>query len=95
MEAKEAITKAKNYIADVYEDEGIFNIGLEEIEFSDDAWSVTIGFSRQWDKPPRSPFTTTIAPAADYRANSRSYKVIKIRDKDGSIISLRNRPDPL
>jgi hypothetical protein len=86
MDVKEAVRAAKQYVQEVFADEGISDVGLEEVEFNDQAeeWRVTIGFSRAWDK--QSPFA--LAPAA---ARPRSYKVLRISDKTGDIISVRNR----
>ena len=44
MDVKEAVLTAKRYVADVFADEGIADIGLEEVEFDEasDVWMVTI-----------------------------------------------------
>ena len=54
MDAKAAVVPAKQRIADLFAEEGIKNLGLEEIDYDDaqQAWRVTIGFSRPWDEPP-------------------------------------------
>ena len=51
MDAKGACHKAKDYIADLFADEGVTNIGLEEVEFesTSNSWRITISFSRPWD----------------------------------------------
>lgn len=47
MDAKEVVQIAKEYIQNLYQDETIKNIGLEEITFDGtNIWYVTIGFSR-------------------------------------------------
>nr|VFK27531.1 MAG: hypothetical protein BECKMB1821G_GA0114241_102838 [Candidatus Kentron sp. MB]VFK32086.1 MAG: hypothetical protein BECKMB1821I_GA0114274_102937 [Candidatus Kentron sp. MB]VFK75648.1 MAG: hypothetical protein BECKMB1821H_GA0114242_102811 [Candidatus Kentron sp. MB] len=53
MEAKEAIKRAIEYVADVFEPENPKNIGLEEITLDEryNEWKVTVGFSRPWDYP--------------------------------------------
>jgi len=53
MDVKEAIRLAKQYVTDLFIQEGIDQIGLEEVEFDDmnNTWLVTIGFSRPWDQP--------------------------------------------
>ncbi len=53
MDVKQAVEMAKNHIKDLFENEGISNLGLEEVDFDDQTsvWYVTIGFSRPWDKP--------------------------------------------
>lgn len=92
MEVKQAIQTAKSYVSDIFCDEGAFNIGLEEVEFSGSRWEVTIGFSRQWDKPPRNPFSAmTSLEQPDLRAVNRTYKVVEIDDESGEVIGVRNR----
>lgn len=48
MDVKQAVEMAKNHIKDLFENEGISNLGLEEVDFDDQTsvWYVTIGFSR-------------------------------------------------
>ena len=50
MNVKEAAKLAKEYVADLFADEGIANVGLEEIQLGSDGhfWKVTVGFSRPW-----------------------------------------------
>jgi hypothetical protein len=45
---KEAVALAKAHIVDLFSDENISQIGLEEVEFDSEAreWKVTIGFAR-------------------------------------------------
>ena len=50
MDVKEAAKLAKDYVADLFRDEGISNVGLEEIELHGQTWEVTVGFSRPWDQ---------------------------------------------
>ena len=51
MQVKEAVANAKQYLADLFREEGLSDLGLEEVEFdeSTDSWCVTLGFSRPWD----------------------------------------------
>jgi hypothetical protein len=53
MNVTEAVAAAKKYIGELFAQEGISNLGLEEIEFDEHAgeWRVTVGFSRPWDAP--------------------------------------------
>lgn len=93
MEVKKAISIAKDYIADVFADEGVFNVGLEEVEFSGSRWEVTIGFSRKWDKPPRSPFSVAALGETppDLRGINRTYKTVEIHDDTEQVLGVRNR----
>lgn len=87
MEVKEAVGKAKAHVMALFGDEGIMHLGLEEVEFEDasDVWKVTVGFSRPWDQ--RNALTAALA---DQRP-SRSYKVVRIDDEDGEVISVTTR----
>lgn len=91
MDAKEAIKAAKAYVQDIFKDEGVINIGLEEISFDEHtkAWDVTIGFSRRWDNQ-NSTFTSSagLAPP-NYR---RTYKIVEVSNENGEVLAVRNRP---
>lgn len=87
MDVKQAVHAAKEYIAELYEDEQIIDMGLEEVVFEElpAVWKVTIGFSRPWDvKGP------AIAALVDAR-RTRSYKVISLNDASGKVESLTDR----
>ena len=87
MDVKQAVKIAKTHVTDLFADEGIVNVGLEEVEFNDAQlrWRVTIGFSRPWDH--KNPLTAALGD----RPAGRSYKVIHIHDTDGSVESLKDR----
>lgn len=98
MDVKEAVRTAKNYIAELFTDETITNVGLEEVKFDDTSnnWEVTIGFSRPWDYEKfRNPIAEALAnPLAERSINRpavRSYKLVCINDDDGQVIALKNR----
>lgn len=90
MYAKDAIKIAKQYIEDVFGDEGAYNVGLEEVTYDGDSnsWEVTIGFSRPWDKAPSQ---NALIPLLSI---PRTYKIVDISDRDGRVLSMRNRPRP-
>ncbi len=52
MDVKEAVGTAKKYVDDLFANESIANVGLEEVAFDDTkhAWKVTVGFSRTWNQ---------------------------------------------
>lgn len=82
MDVKEAVRRATEHIQALYDEEGIRNVGLEEIDYEDDCWDVTIGFYRGWD----SAVPSTPAPW-----KRRAYKVVRIRDLTGSVVSVKHR----
>lgn len=86
MDVREAISKAKEYVAEVFHDDGPRNIGLEEVRFDDTqkVWLITVGFSRPWD----SPKLFVLGREVDLR---RTYKIVRIDDNEGSIVSVTNR----
>ena len=91
MEVKQAILKAKEYVANIFSDEGVFNVGLEEVEFRSGKWDVTIGFSRKWDRPPRNPFAVALDQTQDSSALRRTYKIVEIDDITEEVTAVSNR----
>ena len=51
MEVKEAVALGKQSIHEVFAEEPMIDLGLEEVEFDDSfgAWLITFAFSRPWD----------------------------------------------
>lgn len=87
MDVKEAVQVAKNYILELFEEEGIVDVGLEEVDFDQsdsqsDNWVVTIGFSRSWNR--------SIGSVLGGQT-SRSYKAVRIQDEDGRVLSVKDR----
>ena len=84
MEVRQVVRMAKRYVADLFEDEQITDVGLEEVVFDalSNSWKVTIGFSRPWDI--KSPLATRLTN----RDTARSYKVLRIDDGSGHVESL-------
>ena len=85
MNVKEAVIKAKEYVSDLFADEQLLNIGLEELRREGDDWLVTIGFSRPWN---RKDLMSSIRGESPLQ---RAYKVVRIRDDDGAMVSITDR----
>ena len=94
MDVKQAVQAAKEYVLNLYDDEDITDVGLEEVEFVGDPsavfpepghWQITIGFSRPWDKAKAVPLRI-----AELR-RPRSFKVVSVNDTNGKVISLKDR----
>lgn len=92
MNVKEAVAHAKAHILDLFADENLTNVGLEEVEFEAQSreWIVTIGFSRPWDEP-RSPLAAALSNS---NAPRRAYKVLRISDNTNQVLSVKNRETP-
>ena len=86
MDVKEAVRTAKNYVSELFTDETITDVGLEEVVFDDTSnnWEITIGFSRPWQKD-------SLAASLGNQPPGRSYKLVCINDNDGHVTSLTDR----
>lgn len=89
MDAKQAVSRAKEYLSDLFAGERISEVGLEEVDFdgASNEWKITLGFSRPWER--RSNLGAALGGPPP-----RSYKVIRIHDPDGEIKSLTDRVLP-
>ena len=90
MNAKQAAQIAKRYISDLMSDEGIQDVGLEEVDFesAENCWKITIGFTRPWDRK------RVLVTALGDRYAARVYKVIRINDGSGEVLSVKDRMLP-
>lgn len=88
MDVKEAVSLAKQHIGYLFSEERITNLGLEEVEYDDqtDIWSVTLGFSRPWDAP-----RNILSALGQEIQPPRTYKIVRIGDKDQRVLSVKNR----
>ena len=93
MDIKEAARHAKKYVEDLFTEEGIKDVGLEEIEFdgTSGAWRVTVGFSRPWDRA-KEPLLASVTEIAGVpRKRVRDMKIVTLDDTEGRILSVKNR----
>jgi len=100
MDVAQVVLLAKQEIMKVFGDEQIRNLGLEEVEFEETGpesgiWKVTIGFSRPWDRelPPDIGGVGLPTAFALGRSGplSRSYKVVRIAEPQGRVLSIKDR----
>jgi hypothetical protein len=89
MEVKEAVAVAKRYTQELFADEDIQDVGLEEVDFdySRSVWNITMGFSRARVPIDAPPFGNLLTP----KRWVRSYKIVRISDKNGKVLSVKNR----
>ena len=88
MKVEEAIARAKSFMHEVFADEAVTQVRLEEVEFDDreNAWLVTVGLMR--------PIISKQDPVPSFLSEiplKRSYKVVKIADDGGAIPSAKIR----
>jgi hypothetical protein len=96
MEVKDAVKLAKKYVADIFADENIREIGLEETEYLEnkDLWQITVGFRR-----PFSPNASEESGASQFAEflkgpkvyEERWYKVVEIDNNSGKVNNMRDR----
>jgi hypothetical protein len=93
MNPKEAISVAKQWVRDVFSEEGISDIRLEEVRFDDaqQQWLITVSFAR----PARNVRSPSLAPGSLSRMLEgellqTSLKVVRIRS-DGRVLAVENR----
>jgi hypothetical protein len=83
IEMHEAVEKAIAVIKDVYRNEDISDVELEEIEFDSENWLITVGFTRQ---KVRKALGGLALP-------TRTLKVVKIDRRTGAFAGMKIR-DP-
>jgi len=88
VDVNTAVQNAKRWLGDVLKDEGIGDVGLEEVEFDGQAgvWLITIGFSRPWNS-----IKNAYTAISGQPASTRSYRVISVKEPTGEVISMKRR----
>ncbi len=82
---QDAIREARSYVGEIFKDEPIADIGLEEVEHDIDGWKITIGFNRIWKVQPSG-----LAGVLSASSFQRSFKVVTISDADGTLVSIKS-----
>ena len=87
MNVKEAVRAANKYIIELFADEEVQDLGLEEVIFDEttNAWKITIGFSRPWER------RSLAANLGGQDWKNRSFKVVEINDHTGEIVAMTHR----
>jgi hypothetical protein len=91
LSVKSVVSKAINHAGELFAHENISNLGLEEIDYDSEnrVWVVTVGFSRPWDFPK----TGNLASLVNQNVPPhRSFKIIRISDMNGEVLSVKNYP---
>jgi hypothetical protein len=85
MDVKEAVRIAKDWVISILSEEGVSNVGLEEVNFDDEkhSWLITMGFSRPWNST-RNAFTAISGELAP----RRTYRIITVSDVTGTVTSM-------
>lgn len=90
IDVKQAIAAAKAWLTDILADENPINVGLDEIEYDEEAnqWKITMGFSRPWNTIAKNALTTISGTQGSPR---RSYRVLAVDAKTGDVVSMLRR----
>lgn len=89
-DVKEAVRTAANYLAELFAEEDISDIRLEEVELSEDVqtWNVTLSFLRK--AKVAGPLVDALSAGLASQVE-RIYKVLTVRADDGSVTSVKIR----
>ena len=89
MDAKAAVRIAKQYVLDLFEEEKISGLGLEEVALDEatGVWQITLGFFRDRDER----WNDTISAISSVLSRARVYKVVRISDTSEHVLSVKNR----
>lgn len=95
MDDRQAIAAAKAFVQDVYAEEDVGCLRMEEFEHLSSAgnWVVTLSFARQWDTP-RTRAQEVLERLGAETPLQRFVKVVTIAD-DGTILSVKDKVHPL
>jgi hypothetical protein len=98
MNVKQAVAAALAFIGEVYANENLTNIGLEEVKSDEESWLVTVGFSRPWDYPKPeavSPFdvAATLLPRKELAPFRREYKTLRVNRTTGDVLEMEIRKE--
>lgn len=92
---KEAIRKAYDYLHELFEDDDLPNLRLEEVELSEDGrhWLVTYGFtaSEREVESTTNPFASMLGGNTRTTRPSREYKLLTVNAGTGEVESMRIR----
>ncbi len=93
MDAREAVRTARRYVSELFADDEIGRVDLEEVDFENesDLWKITVSFTRPNDRPELVETIVPGHPLADVTPVRRSYKVVNIDDASGIVTSLKHR----
>ncbi len=96
MNVKKAARTAADYVADLFAEEGIQHIGLEEVTFDDEknVWNVTIGFFRELDRNKLPAGIGTSLGSVVPSWTRRTFKIVRIDNGTGEVLSLTHRSLP-
>lgn len=90
---KQAVQKAKVYFQELFIDENVQDLALEEIKFDDEqnAWLVTLGFKSHREKVITAPSRTLLGSTDVIKESLREYKTFNLDGENGELLSVNMR----
>ena len=88
MERVDAVQAAKSYAKEIFGNESISGVRLEEMNFDavNDEWLITVSFAYSYVA---APLLQNLGTKRVY--GERQYKVVRVRDRDGAFAGLTDR----
>ncbi|MDB9517210.1 hypothetical protein PN466_09645 [Roseofilum reptotaenium CS-1145] len=88
LQVEQAVSQARLYFEKLLPQlgEGIEDLQLEEVEFSEDKWLITLGYTR-----PTKIKQNPLLPVADNWQYERVYKIFTINSKTNEVESMKIR----
>ena len=84
-----AVRAAKKWLAEVYAEEAIERITLEEIRFREGNWEITLGFNRRYHEDQSGDVVKEIDKIL--MRGRRVYKVLILAGNDNHVMEMRDR----
>ncbi|MCI0624917.1 MAG: hypothetical protein L0387_25295 [Acidobacteria bacterium] len=79
---QEAVKNARAYFLEVFGDQNITDLRLEEVETSDDGnWLITLGFIRPYEKK----------PLQGILGDPRDFKLVVVDGHNGKVLAIKIR----
>ncbi len=89
---KEAVSKAKLHLVELFSDDALRAVALEEIELretqSRKVWAVTLGFQRQQKEKIAMPRVNWLRDQEDEKLTGRVYKTLLIDSETGNFLKM-------
>lgn len=89
LDTRQAVDIAKAYLHDLFEEDGLLNLRLEEVERDDRRWRMTFGFNRPMVEAILA--EEMLGGDAGSTLGPRAYRVVTVRDDDGEVESVKIR----
>jgi len=91
LDVKEVVGKASLFVSNVFGEEEVRNISLEEVKISEDEqfWFITLGLYVPNKNPARKHLGMTLASISE--PYLKQYKIFKIESETGKVVSMKIR----